>query len=311
LTLAVYIAVYAGAAVFLAGSIGRVIQCARTPVHLRWELYPIPHEKADQARHGGSYFEENDWWERPQERRLRGQWAAMLQEIFLLRALRESNPRLWAASLLFHAGLYLSIAAAGVAAVSGLAGLAISGAEWAGHLRALAPVSSGMGLAGAALMVAGACWLLVKRVGDPALKNYTKPADIFNLAWFVFAFALMAIGYAMPGTGTASAAEVVRGAFHFDLALRIGTAYGAGLILASMLAAYIPFTHMAHFIAKYFTWHSVRWDDRRNEPGGAVERGAAVYLNCKPAWSAPHVGANGKRDWAEIAAMNPVEEAKK
>ena len=32
-----------------------------TPLHCRWEIYPIPHEGA-RAKHGGSYMEESNWW---------------------------------------------------------------------------------------------------------------------------------------------------------------------------------------------------------------------------------------------------------
>ena len=105
--------------------------------------------------------------------------------------------------------------------------------------------------------------------------------------------------------------ELARGVIHFDRAVRIGPAFGAGLILTSMLVAYIPFTHMAHFIAKYFTWHAVRWDDRRNERGSVMEGKVAASLGYKPTWSAPHMGADGQRTWAEIATTNPTEEARK
>ena len=36
------------------------------PMHVRWELYPVAHEKG-RASYGGSYFEEVDWWTKPRE----------------------------------------------------------------------------------------------------------------------------------------------------------------------------------------------------------------------------------------------------
>jgi hypothetical protein len=68
---------------------------------------------------------------------------------------------------------------------------------------------------------------------------------------------------------------------------------------------------MSHFIGKYFAWHSVRWDDQRNDRGSAMESKIAVSLNYRPTWAAPHVGADGKKSWAEIAASNPAEEVRK
>jgi hypothetical protein len=67
-------------------------------------------------------------------------------------------------------------------------------------------------------------------------------------------------------------------------------------------------THMSHFIAKYFTYHSVRWDERANVRGGSIEKRMAGYLMYRPTWSAPHIGA-GDRTWAEIATSNPAKGA--
>jgi nitrate reductase gamma subunit len=175
----------------------------------------------------------------------------------------------------------------------------------------MAPLAKVAGTVGAVLIVAGACWLLMRRTSDPALKNSTRAGDIFNLLFFIVTFTLLIGGSVPHAPGTASLGEFARGAVHFDRSIRVGTAFGAGSILFSMLLAYIPFTHMAHFIAKYFTWHAVRWDDRRNERGSAIESEVAASLGYKPTWSAPHVGADGRHTWAEIATTDPAREARK
>ena len=56
---------YVAVVVLLTGIVLRVAKYARAPMHLRWELYPVPHEKG--RDHGGSYFEETDWWTLPRE----------------------------------------------------------------------------------------------------------------------------------------------------------------------------------------------------------------------------------------------------
>jgi hypothetical protein len=48
---------------------------------LRWELYPVPHEAPERAEHGGSYFEESDWWTKKRKFNLGGELAAMLPEM--------------------------------------------------------------------------------------------------------------------------------------------------------------------------------------------------------------------------------------
>ena len=44
----------------LAACIVRGLRYARAPMHLRWELYPVPHEEAKRAAYGGSRYEDTD-----------------------------------------------------------------------------------------------------------------------------------------------------------------------------------------------------------------------------------------------------------
>jgi hypothetical protein len=55
---------YVSIAFFLVVVAAKMIRIARMPVHLRWDLYPIPHEKG-RSYYGGSYFEEVNWWTKP------------------------------------------------------------------------------------------------------------------------------------------------------------------------------------------------------------------------------------------------------
>lgn len=304
MTIAVYISIYAGLLIFLAGCLLRILEYAHTPFHLRWELYPVAHEEPRFLQHGGSYFESGEWWLSPQSVDHRSEWTTMAREIFLLKGLWEFNRRLWPPSFLFHFGLYLSIASVSLAAVAALVG-AHSGWLWIG-------IAGGwIGLVAIVMVLTGALWLLARRIADPGLKNYTKASDIFNLALFIAASAFLAVGFLAPGAQPASIVEIAHGAFRFDQSAHISVAAGIGLMLCSALVAYIPYTHMAHFIAKYFTWHSVRWDDRRNDAGSRVERKVAASLAYRPTWAAAHMGADGKKSWAEIATSNPAEEVRK
>lgn len=311
MTSTVFIAMYAGLFLFLIGCARRIYQYARTPFHLRWELYPVPHEEPSRVRHGGSYFESGDWWLHPQAIRHRGEWTTMFREIFFLRGLWEYNRRLWLPSFLFHSGLYLAIATAALAALQAAADAMIPGAA-SGALRiAVSGVCQWIGVVGIAFVVVGAAWLLVRRVSDISLKNYNKASDIFNLLFFIVTFACLAVGFFSQESQAVSFADLAGDAFRFNRSAHIGVFQGVGLILASALIAYIPLTHMSHFIAKYFTWHSVRWDDRRNARNSVLENKIAASLQNHPTWAASHVGANGKKTWAEVAAANPVEEVRK
>ena len=311
MTAAAYLAVYAGLLIFAAGCVRRILVYARTPLHLRWELYPLPHEHPYRAAYGGSYFETQEWWQRRQTVNRRGEWLFMIEEILLLKSLREHNRRLWLPSLLFHFGLYVAVAATAAVSMAAAGGLYSPMPRSAGMAAALALGIKLSGTAAAVLIVAGALWLLARRIADPALKNSTHAGDRFNLLFFIAAFSLLIAGSLRRAPGSLSLHALLRGAMHFDRGVRIDPVFAAGVILTSALAAYIPYTHMAHFIAKYFTWHAVRWDDRRNDRGSGIEPAIGVALGYRPTWAAPHMGADGKRTWAEIAADNRIEEAKR
>jgi nitrate reductase gamma subunit len=301
MTMAVFLAVWAGALVCLVGCIVRIVQYRRTPMHLRWELYPVPHESPQYAAHGGSYFESSNWWLSRQTIRHRGAYWAMAREILLLKGLWDFNRRLWLPSFLFHFGLYLSIVAMGSAFAAGAIGL--------GSVAALlASACHWTGLAGIVFVLLGALWLLARRILDPALANYTKGSDIFNLLFFLATYGLTAEGILRNRSHGASMFYLARGLLHFDRNINVDPVLASGMVLAAALAAYIPFTHMSHFIAKYFTWHEVRWDDRRNVRGSAIESAIAQSLQSTPTWAASHIHGDGKQSWAEVASTNPARE---
>lgn len=311
MTATVYFAICAGLLVFVAGCVRRALQYAKMPIHLRWEVYPVPHEEPSRAAHGGSYFEDGDWWTKPRHSNLAGELRVMIPEILFLKGLWEFNRRLWLPSFLFHFGLYLLIGTAALVAIGGGLPVLVPSVASGGFWIALAALYKITGYAGAILSVLGALLLLLRRATDPGLKNYTKPADFFNLFFFIAAFAAVAAGYVLRTPGSAGIGAVAQGLFHFDTSVAVDPLLGSGLVLAFALVAYIPFTHMAHFIAKYFTYHLVRWDDRVNVRGGSIEARVAQYLTYRPTWSAAHVGADGKRTWVDIATTNPTQEVRK
>ncbi len=308
---ALYVVMCAGAIAVVAASTVRAVTYARQPIHLRWELYPVPHEDPDLVRHGGSYFERSEWWRVPRHFNLAGELGFMIPEMLFLKALREVNRPLWFRSFPFHFGLYLLAGAAAlvfataVAALSGAitpAGRFVNGARW---------VYGPMGAIGLVLAIAGAIGLLHRRVTDAGLRSLTTPADIFNLVFFVVAFGLVGVGSLVGPAGSPGVMSIAVGLLTWDTTLPIAPVLGAGLAATALLAAYIPMTHMSHFVAKFFTYHRVRWDDAPAAESRRIAAAMAAYLAYKPDWSAAHVGADGTASWAEIAARNPAGEAKR
>lgn len=311
MTVFLFVVIYAAAVVFLLACVARIITFARMPIHLRWELYPVPHEDPDRVNHGGSYFEEVDWWTRPAHFNLLGELKFMVPEMLFLKGLYEFNRKLWYRSFPFHFGLYLLIGALALL-VLGAALSILAPALMAG------PLGSGLhllytftGMAGLALAILGALGLLACRLTDENLKIYTTPGDIFNLLFFIVTLGALSAGYLSRPASAPDMLALFKGLVTFNTRLEIPGMFAAGLFLAGLLMAYIPLTHMSHFIAKYFTYHSVRWDDAPNRRGGKLEARLAEYLTYRPTWAAAHVGADGKKTWAQIATTNPAQEVKK
>ena len=315
MTTVLYAILSMSAVVCVAATVVRAVGYARAPLHLRWELYPVPHEAPDRAAHGGSYFEESNWWTREPHCNLRGELTAMFSEILFLKALREFNLRLWGRSYPFHLGLYLLIATAVLVVATAVASLfapaLVAGAVGGTIVGAVRVLYRLTGVVGLALTLIGAGGLLHRRLTDPDLRPYTTPGDIFNLTLFLVALGLVSAGLVLRPAGGPDIASIVAGLLVWDTAIRVPGLLGTGLALSALLAAYIPFTHMSHFVGKYFTYHAVRWDDAANRRGGTIERTLAEYLTYRPTWAAPHVTADGVRTWAEVVTTNPTTGAKR
>jgi len=82
------------------------------------------------------------------------------------------------------------------------------------------------------------------------------------------------------------------------------------VVLLSLLTAYIPTTHMSHFVGKYFAYHSIRWKDDPNLRGGKEEKVIEELLSRPISWSAPHIGGDGKKTWLDAATEEPEVESK-
>ncbi len=310
-TILIYLLIYAAVFLFILGTLGRAVQYARAPYHLRWELYPVPHEDADRLAHGGSYFETVDWWSKPTHFNLWGEVKAMVPEMLFLRGLWDFNRSLWFCSFPFHFGLYLLIGTIGLLVAQAGLGILLPGAVAGGVGAVLTTLHIATGWLGAGLVIVGAVALLLRRLTDRRLRPYTTPGDVFNLLFFVFTFGILAVAYLASGSTFPGAVAFTHGLLTFDAQVKLPGLLVVGLASGAALAAYIPFTHMSHFVAKYFTYHSVRWDDTASARSPRLQQKLAEYLTFRPTWAASHIGGDGVKTWADIAASNPTQGAKK
>jgi nitrate reductase gamma subunit len=305
MTLAAYVVAYIGIGIFIVAVAARVIMWSSLPMHLRWELYPIPHEAA-RGHTGGSYLEEVDWWRKPREVSRWAELRVMIPEIVFLVALREHNRKLWLRSFPFHFGLYLVIASTllmlGAGALSALCPSLLGGGPGALVRYAVA----GCGLGGLSLGLIGAIGLLHRRLTAEELRDITAPADLFNLGFFVVAFGCALLTALWVDRDFARVGAFVQNLLLLRMEPLAGSAVEQLLPLLSVLllgtlVAYIPLTHMSHFVGKYFAYHAIRWNDRPNLRGGDQEPAIQALLERRISWAAPHIQGGGTKSWAEAA----------
>ena len=302
-----YLLTYLALAVFLVGVLKRITAYRNNPQHLRWELYPVPHEGGGRASYGGSYLEELNWWEKPREISRIGELSVMVPEMLFLKALWEHNRSLWWVSFPFHFGLYLTFGLVALLVIGAVAQLAGMSAD-SGLLALTAGVSTILGPVAFGLTLLGGIGLLHRRLNDANLRNYASPEHRFNLVLFLATMGIALLTWAVADTNFEMARGFIAGLITFNLKEVDSSLFLLQVFLAVLTLAYIPFTHMSHFFMKYFLYHDIRWEDKPNVNAPEIDEQLGQELGFVPTWSASHIAIPGKKTWADIATFNPAAE---
>jgi len=294
--------VWAGSLLFMLGALAKIVRYARMPMHVRWELYPVPHEKG-KSDHGGSFLEDVDWWTKPIPKSKAGELKAMGEEIILLKGVFESNKPLWTWTLPFHLGLYLLVCLVGLLLVGAIAELALghSLSNGSGFWQLIHNLTALVAWAGLLASALGTLGLLVRRLTDPKLKGYTPPAAILNLLFMLVLFCVGIFARLTVDQNGALLREAVAGILTFSQPTQtVPNLIFVEMILFSAFVAYLPFTFMSHMYMKFFTYHSVRWDDHPRRPGDPTDPRLMEYLKYPVSWSAKHVKKDKHETWADV-----------
>jgi nitrate reductase gamma subunit len=270
----------------------RTVRIINMPTHLRWELAPIPHEK-DKGKYGGSYFEEYEWWRKPRQKSLIAVIKYMAIEILLLRAIWKHNRALWPLSLAFHTGIYL-VALAVLLSIIG-AFMSIGGIT----SGVLLDITSVIVIIGYILGGLGAIGLILKRISDANLRPFSSFSTYFNLIFLGAIFVTGIISWLQAGNLAADMSFIIKQTLTLDSAINITFPLSLHISLSLLFLIYLPLTNMIHFVAKYFTYHEIRWDD---EPQDTKMTEEIQGLMKQPVgWSSSHIKAEGKKNWTDTS----------
>ena len=160
----------------------------------------------------------------------------LLKEVITQHALKEHNRRMWIPALIMHWGLYLA-------------------ALWI--ILVLVGVQNAyyVGMIGAGGVVVGTIAYIITRMSTE-LRRITSFVEYFNLI-FLLVISLLAIA--------TDFFFVINREYLFSI-LTISPktdVFSSGslatLFLVQLFLIYLPYNRMAHFFAKYFTYHLVKW----------------------------------------------------
>jgi len=281
----------------------KISKYARAPMHLRWELYPVPSE--EEHKHGGSYLERPEWWKTDIKEEKGSELIDMLKEMIFIKRLYNSKRTQWYFSFLFHGGIYLL--------------LIWFVAIFIGSLFELLKITSGiiftvffyaslvLGYMGIFVTFIGAVGLIALRATDKRINYLSAPVDYFNLSLIslimlsmvfslfydpYFNYARSFLAYLISGNGLLI--------YFKQPALPVASSIT--VLLVCLFLLYLPFTKMTHFLGKYFTYHKVQWDSRPNMVAGRFDEKKSELikknLDFTVTWDAPHA-PKGKR-WNEV-----------
>ena len=288
--------------IFLVVAAYRTLAIIRLPTHLRWELAPIPHGKG-RGRYGGSYLEEYEWWNKRQHRSLVAILVYMAVEIFLLRAIWKHNRELWPLTFAFHTGIYLIV---GMLFFSLVSAVLIVAEVPLSVLNVFQTIVSVLAVAGYLLGGLGAIGLILKRALDSDLRPFNNMTKYFNLVFLGAIFISGAYAWFNLGDFSSEMSLFIERLITLDTGLTLALSLSLHIIISLLFVLYLPWTDMIHFIAKYFTYHKVRWDDRPQDE--RMKKELRGLLSQPVSWAAPHIKADGKKNWVDLTTKKTSDE---
>lgn len=278
-----------------------------SPLHVRWELYPVPHEGAQKAAYGGSFMEEKDWWTKPRHISHWGDIKGILTEVLFLHATFEHNLKLWVRTYPFHVGMYMLMGGTIIvlcAVIAQIFGLNPQG----GFMIFVGNVINAVVLVGALCIVIGGIGLIERRRNDEGLRRYSTPEHYFNLGVFVLFGVLGLAAWAVAPSYFELARTFIYNLLTFNFAPQTSVLFSLHLLLGFFLLIWIPMTNMGHLIMKYFMYHDIRWGDEPTSYSEKNKQKILEALKFNVTWSAKHISGDGApKSWVDVATTNPTE----
>ena len=279
------------------------------PMHLRWELYPIAHDR--QYKYGGSYLEEPEWWTKPHHKFTLRSLALKLRDYLVFPGYFRRDKVYWFGLCMWHFGFYFIIIFHMLCFFGALfkvtTGLNISVGSLAESGKILYYLTLVFGIGSFILGTAGSLVMLIKRLVRQDLRAYSAAANYFNYVFFLIVFLSGLVNWVFFDPTFSTYRELWRSLITFRY-LTVEPAVFIHVVLFSLFLIYLPFTRSTHYITKFFSYFGILWDDTPNLLGKRYQKKLNQLLNKKVNWSAEHIQSGNK--WSTVVNNPPVKEPK-
>ncbi|MCX7781111.1 MAG: hypothetical protein N2491_09400 [Negativicutes bacterium] len=297
--------VYLAIAVFTVVTAYKVHAIMNMPRHLRWDLYPVPHQGPE-----GSKYQKVDFYKLPKQFSLTHELKEMGEEIFFIKRAFLNNRKIWRGSYLLHLGFYIGtawLALLVAGAVMEIAGVRVSAAGGLASLIYYLTIAAGV--ASFVFGLAGTLWLFHLRVHDEEMQAVSDAVSYMNLGLMLLLFGTGFAAWLFADPTFALLRAQVAGLLTFTAVPVQDSLIAWQMFWFSVFLLYLPFSRMMHFAAKYFFYHNIMWDDEPLKAGSDMEKDITGYLSYSVEWSARHIKHRG--NWAEQVASRPEREVDK
>lgn len=297
--------VYIALAVFTVVTAYKIHGIATMPRHLRWDLYPVPHQGP-----GGSKYQKVDFYQAPKYVSLLHELKEMSEEILFIKRAFLHNRKLWYGSYLLHLGFYIGtvwLVCLVIGAAMLLAGFNVGTTPGFTGLVYYATILTGIG--SLTLGLAGTIWLYVMRVADEEMQSISDATSYINLGLMFLMFSTGFASWLLADPTFGGLREQIAGVLSFTSRPLADSLIAWQIFWFCMFLIYLPFSRMMHFAAKYFFYHNIMWDDEPLKAGSDMEKDITGYLGYNVEWSARHIKANG--NWVEQVSSRPDREGEK
>ena len=285
---------------FIVVTAKKVLAFATMPRHLRWDLYPVvPRGSA------GSKYQQVDFYKVKQQVNLWDEFTYMFMEILFIRKAFIYNPKVWKGSFPMHMGFYLSGAWLFLLIIGIIAektsGVVISPFNAGLGITALYYLTVACGSLALVAGLMGALYLLYLRLADEDMKAMSDIPAYINLCLLTALFGSGLWAWLTVDPTFALLRAHLADVFTFSSTKPLSTPLTAEIFFMGLFLAYLPFSRMNHYAAKYFFYHNIMWDDEPMKAGSELEKNVTASLGGKLSWSAPHIKQN--QSW--LAQVSP------